>query len=274
MWEYKGTSRFDIGEGYGEYTYDFFTVDDEDGFLNLMGYYHSLCKRFSYYFDHNSKTEDNKELSPHVKAAMKEHNANCCLTFMEYDEHIKAKEMIMNRQMPGGRYDLYVVSFFCFPNNDDATKYFDIATKYRKNDFYRAAALYYTKTIELDRKHPAPYYMRGTSYFEAGAYDEAIKDFTQVIKLNPKYAEAYLCRGMAYSNKKDLDAAIADFTELIKLRPESAAVYTARGTAYMDKGDYDKARANFSKALELEPDNETALKALETLNDRAGQSET
>jgi tetratricopeptide (TPR) repeat protein len=274
MWEYKETSMFDIGEGYGEYTYDFFVVNGEDDFQKLMKYYENLVNRFSYYVDHTSKMEDNKGLSPYVKAAMKKHNANCCLTFIEDDETIKAKEMIVNRQMPGGRYDLYVVSFFCFPGNDDAARYFDIATRFRENDFYRAASVYYTKTIELDRKHPVPYNMRGFSYLAAGSYDKAIEDFTQAIRLSPSYAEAYLCRGTAYKDKKDYDAAIADFTQAIKHDPERALAYTTRGTAYMDKGDYDKAWADFSKALELKPDNETALKALETLNQRDSQSET
>jgi hypothetical protein len=67
--------------------------------------------------------EDNKELSPHVKAAMKEHNANCCLTFTMDNVAIKAKEMIVNWQRPGGRYDTYFVCFFYLPN-DDAAKYF------------------------------------------------------------------------------------------------------------------------------------------------------
>jgi hypothetical protein len=69
MWEYKGTSRFDIGAGYGEYTYDFFVVDDEDDFWNLSDFYANLWNRFDYYVDHGSRTEDNKE--PDNETALK-----------------------------------------------------------------------------------------------------------------------------------------------------------------------------------------------------------
>ncbi|MDR2793629.1 MAG: tetratricopeptide repeat protein [Treponema sp.] len=272
MWEYKGTFMFDIGESYGESTYDFFVVNGDGDFDALSKYYESLWNRFNYYVDHVSKTEDNKELSPHVKAAMEKHNANCCLTFLEDDKNIKTKAMIVNRRMPDGRYDVYFVYFYYFFDND-AVKYFDIATRHRQNNLFAAAAVYYTKTIELDQKHATPYYMRGFSYLKLEDYDAAIADFTQAIELNPDYVTAYFYRGQTYADKKDYDAAIADFTQAIKRDAERALPYITRGSAYMNKEDYDKARADFSKALELEPDNKDARKALETLNEQVGRPE-
>ena len=63
MFEYKGTEKFDIGAGYGDYEYDFFVINDEDDFWTLMNHYGAIYRRFNYFPDGYEVTDNNRRLS-------------------------------------------------------------------------------------------------------------------------------------------------------------------------------------------------------------------
>jgi hypothetical protein len=115
MWEYKGTSKIDVGAGYGVLEYDFFAINGEKEFWTLINYYRALWGRFNYFLDGYNTTENNMGLSPNVQAKMKEHNANLCLTFLEeeYKENnVRIRTMVVNEQKQDGTFDTSFFNFF------------------------------------------------------------------------------------------------------------------------------------------------------------------
>jgi len=118
MFEYKGIENFDIGVGFGKCEYDFFTINNEDDFKELMKHYEAVYKRFNYLLVGYETVENNTSLSPAVQAKMKEHNANLCLTLLEEEfkeNNVSIKQMVVNEQKPDGIYDTYFFYFFNSP---------------------------------------------------------------------------------------------------------------------------------------------------------------
>ena len=88
------------------------------------------------------------------------------------------------------------------------------------NGQYDQAIADYTKSIEIDPKHPNIHYAynnRGLAYMHKGQDDQAIADYNFAIELNPKYAEAYLNRGLAYESIKNIRMACYDWKRACEL---------------------------------------------------------
>ena len=119
MLEYKGTEKFDIGAGHGEYEYDFLVISNKDDFWSLINQYNTVYRRCNYFLDGCKAIENNTALSPFVKAKMEKYNANLCYTFLEEDFKennlgIGIRTMVVNEQKPNGIYKTYFFGFYCF----------------------------------------------------------------------------------------------------------------------------------------------------------------
>ena len=125
MFECKGTEKFDIGAGFGEFEYDFFTINDKEDFWALIGHYGFTYKQFNFFLYGYTITENNEKLSPFVQVKMKEHNANISLTYF-IDEHneseINISKLIVNELKSNGNYDTY---FFNFLQNWNDISYYN-----------------------------------------------------------------------------------------------------------------------------------------------------
>jgi len=234
MFEYKKTEKFDIGAGHGEFEYDFFIINDEDDFWELINHYGAVYRRFDYFLDGYETIENNTALSPIVQAKMKEYNANLCLTFLAEKfkkNNVGVREMVVNEQKQNGTYETYVFYFYQFA------------------------------TVSI-----RDYIERGCAYAKSGLHNAAIKYFSFAIKLNSKSEFALFYRGLSYLNSKNYDKAIEDFTQAININSEESRSFSLRGLAYKDKGDFDKAIADFRKALKLNPDDDIANECLEEIN--------
>jgi len=134
MFEYKGIEKFDIGAGFGECEYDFFTINNKNDFWELMNHYDAVYRRFNCFLDGYETVENNTGLSPAVQAKMKEHNANLCLTLLEFKENnVAIRQMVVNEQKTKGIYETY---FFCFYQFDTrrARDYLERGRAYAKSD--------------------------------------------------------------------------------------------------------------------------------------------
>jgi tetratricopeptide (TPR) repeat protein len=273
MWEYKGTSDIDIGKDHGIFAHDFFSVDIEtEESLGIIDYYTALWRRFNYYLDEFDVHEDNTELSPNVKTAMVEHDANLCLMFSE-EEHkennIKTRELIMNIKLAEDIYNTFFFHFYFSSISSINVKTYLVQGKsFLKNGFYNAAIEYFTQAIKLDPNDAFLYAERMHAYMKIKDYDKAIEDLTQRIKLNPDNSHAYLAWSIYLYNKSDYDAFIADCSRAIGINPNEAISYMVRGFAYEEKSDYKSAEADYSKALTIEPDNMAIRQLLKSLSDK------
>jgi tetratricopeptide (TPR) repeat protein len=268
MWEYKGTSQFDIGAGYGVLEYDFFTINGEEEFGSIIDYSRHLWGRFADCLEGDDPTENNTSLSPNVQAKMKEYNANLCLTFLkeEYKENnVRIRPMIVNEQKQNGTFDTSRFYFF-FLKRNNVLRYVQQASSYTKRGFNNAAVAYYSEAIELDSDSAFLYSVRGDAYRYMEKYDRAIVDYTQAIQLDPNDSRTYCNRGIALASKDSDDEAFRDFFKAIELNPDDDYAYINRAMAYQAKGNYDSAKADFLKALEIAPHNKVVKKYLESLN--------
>jgi tetratricopeptide (TPR) repeat protein len=261
MWKYKGTSQFDIGAGYGVFEYDFFTINGEKEFGTLIDYYRNLWKRFDYFLEGYDTTENNTNLSPHVQAKMKEHNANICLTFLEEEEYkennVRIRNMIVNEQKSDGTFNTSFFRFL-FLKRKNTSMYVKQALFCAAEGLHDAAVAYYSEAIERDSDNAFLYFARGDAYAKMGKYDRAIEDYTKAIKINTNYVPAYFNRANTYQRKGNYDGAIVDYTQAIQLYPNNGRAYCNRGTAFASKDRYDEAFMDFAKAIDLNPDDDYA----------------
>ena len=306
MWNYKKTSKFDIGSGYGVLEYDFFTITGEEEFWSLIDFYCALWQRFDYFIDGYNTIENNVRLSIHVQEKMREYGANLCLTFRENEfqrNKIKIREMIVNKQKDDGSYDTFVFHFY-FLKQNNVTEIVEHALLFSEQKFHNAAIAYfseairlmpeaaflyvyrgnelseredfdsaiedYNKAIKIDAGCVSSYVGRSRVYGNKGNYDAALADCTQAIQLDPKNVAAYTNRGITYGNKRCFGEAIADCSKAIEINPDDDWGYLTRGYVYQKKGDLEHAKADFLKALEISPDNVAATNALEQYPNNGG----
>jgi tetratricopeptide (TPR) repeat protein len=302
MWNYKGTSDFDIGANYGVLEYDFFTINGEEEFWSLMNFYRGLWRRYDYFFDGYDCTENNTQLSHHIQDKMKMYNANLSLSFLEEEfkeNGIQIRKMVVNVQTDNGSYDTYFFYFYLFQKTDikkiiskassfsdenfhkaaiayyseaiklipeTALLYLDRGNEYCKNEDFNKAIEDFSKAIQIDENYVVAYILRGRAYSSKGNHDDAITDFSKAIELDPNNDDAYTNRGVAYANKGCLDEAIADCSKSIEIAPKDDWGYLNRGSIFKKKGDLENARLDFLKALEISPNNHLAKKYLKELN--------
>jgi len=219
MFEYKGTEKFDIGAGYGDYEYDFFVINDENDFWALMNHYGAVYRRFDYFLDTYETIENNTGLSSVVQAKMKEHNANLCLSLLEEEiKKVSIRKMVVNELTPDGKYNTYPFYFYYF-DTQVAKNYIKKGLDYAKSDLHNAAIRCFSHSIRLSPNTPSPYLYRGLSYLSRKKYDKAIEDFTKAINFNPEDPYAYLVRGFAYNVTDDFDKAKTDLDKALEINP-------------------------------------------------------
>ncbi|HMF12630.1 MAG TPA: tetratricopeptide repeat protein, partial [Gemmataceae bacterium] len=154
------------------------------------------------------------------------------------------------------------------PRDDDALRYYTAALAVRPGNYrlhlavaellrsqrsFDAAAIAYSRTIELNPMHANARYERGWIYRQQGFNDKALADYTATIALAPQFAEAWTNRGEIYLTREFYDQALSDFSRAIELKPTLVEAWQNRGWAYHKQGQWDQALAAYSKAIELDP---------------------
>ncbi len=137
--------------------------------------------------------------------------------------------------------------------HDSAYAAFYEALAHQKKGDLEATIKHFSKSIDLNPRHPVSHLYRGDAYATKGNYDVAIHDYDRAIELNPRYAEAYTARGVAYGDKGEQDRALRDHNRAIELDPHLALAYNNRAIILREQGDHDGAITDCDRALELDP---------------------
>jgi len=268
MFEYKGSEKFDIGKGYGEYEYDFFIIKNEQDFWAIVEHYGLIFKRFNYYLDNYKVIENNINPSRVVQSKMKEHEANICLTFF-FEEYAKnnigIKELVVNEKRPDGTYSMYSFYYYQFEERR-AMDYFERGLAYAQSELHNAAIKYFSQGIVLDPSIIHLYYFRGISYHKMNNFEQAISDLSKTIELDPTESSFYSIRGYIFKDMKESNKAISDLSKAIELDPTESSFYSMRGSIFKDIKNIEKAKEDISKALELNPKDKLAKKCFIELN--------
>jgi len=132
-----------------------------------------------------------------------------------------------------------------------AEEYYNKGTEFFDNGQVRKAEAYYTKSIELTKKVPLPYYSRAHIKASTGRQLEAIEDYTAALIIEPTFYEALENRGAIKDEMGDYDGAIEDYSKALELDPTSSVSYFNRANSKFRKGDKRGACDDWKKAKEL-----------------------
>ena len=84
----------------------------------------------------------------------------------------------------------------------------------------------YSRTLEIDAKHPKAFHLRGLAREMAGDDDEALKDINKAIDIDAEYGAAYYSRATLLTKMGQEDSALEDMkmvSQLSNLNIESFA---------------------------------------------------
>ena len=75
----------------------------------------------------------------------------------------------------------------------------------------------YSRTLEIDAKHPKAFHLRGLAREMAGDDDEALKDFNKAIEIDSEYGAAYYSRATLLTKMGREDSALEDMKMVSQL---------------------------------------------------------
>lgn len=103
----------------------------------------------------------------------------------------------------------------------------------------------------------------GRDYFQKNQFQSAIENYKRALSYDDKFLPAYLELALSYVAIKQADSALMVYEKITKLFPERPEGYQGLGYVYgYIKNDYQKSIENYKKALEIDHNNETIMKLL------------
>ncbi|MCX7947569.1 MAG: tetratricopeptide repeat protein [candidate division WOR-3 bacterium] len=100
-------------------------------------------------------------------------------------------------------------------------------------------------------------------YFQKNQFQSAIENYKRALSYDDKFLPAYLELALSYVAIKQADSALMVYEKITKLFPERPEGYQGLGYIYgYIKNDYQKSIENYKKALEIDHNNETIMKLL------------
>jgi lipoprotein NlpI len=122
---------------------------------------------------------------------------------------------------------------------------------------YAAAVELSEKSIALDAKNPATYFVLGSAHLKLRHNEDAIKALSEMIKLDPKAAaktRAFDLRGDAYLKSGKFKEAIADFDEFLKTYDKLKPDHWRRGIALYYAGKFKEGVDQFELHRKVNPE--------------------
>jgi tetratricopeptide (TPR) repeat protein len=130
------------------------------------------------------------------------------------------------------------------------------------------AERFFRRTLELDPRSAEAANGLGLALAKQNRPDDAKRAFEQAIELRRDYGAAINNLGVLYGTRNDTNNAIAAFRYGLQVAPDEDDLYLNLARAYIKTGEREKARQAIEQWLARKPDNETARKALRSLESR------
>ncbi len=139
-------------------------------------------------------------------------------------------------------------------SSNDATAYRNRATVESIQTEYELALADASRSLELDKRDPITWALRGRIYCALKNYRAAVADADKAIQLNPKDSLAYSSRATAHMCMDDFDRATADLEMALQTNPKNPSAFLVRAMVRTKRGgEDDAALADFEHAVELAP---------------------
>jgi len=148
---------------------------------------------------------------------------------------------------------LILISYCCVASAQTAKDFFNRASKKYKDKEYAAAAVEYTRALELSPESAVLFNNRGLCYFKLEQWDKALNDYERAIILDPNYKQAYLNAGNVSLDKTEYDKALLSFDKALAIDSFYTPVYAKKAFSLYQLEDYKGALVYYDKAIEYAP---------------------
>lgn len=106
--------------------------------------------------------------------------------------------------------------------------------------------------MDIEKRHPEPYYFKGLYYENTGNWKEAVKCFDEAIQHDFNFMDAYLDKGQTFFDQKKYADALKTFQLTTTVFPSESLPYFWLGKTQQALGDKNEARLNYQRALGLD----------------------
>jgi Tfp pilus assembly protein PilF len=124
---------------------------------------------------------------------------------------------------------------------------------------FAAAAVQWSKVLNLQPDTASAHYNLGLCLFQSGRTPEAIEHYGRALELSPEYPEAHNNLGGALSSVGRLDEALLHFQKSVDLDPSRVSAQMNLGTALVRKGRFVEAIPHLEKSVQLSDGKEPAM---------------
>ena len=140
----------------------------------------------------------------------------------------------------------------------DYYRVIDTASDLLKKNDYPAAAVEWSKALELEPDEALAHNNLGLALVETGKLDEGMAHYRKALELSPGYPEAYNNLGSALVRRRRLPEAVESFENALKSNPDHANAHVNLGAALAQMGRVDEAMPHLERGVELLPQDANA----------------
>jgi len=141
-----------------------------------------------------------------------------------------------------------------------ANAYFQLGSRYQKENSLSKAFVNLSTAVELDGNEPEYLYARANIFARGEQFEAATSDIDRAIKLAPNRGELHWAKGVicllaarTAVHQDQLNVAVEAFSAAIVIDPGIAKYYSSRGAAYSRLGNLQAAVQDLDAALKLDP---------------------
>ncbi|RIA86375.1 hypothetical protein C1645_740892 [Glomus cerebriforme] len=130
-----------------------------------------------------------------------------------------------------------------------------LAYTYRCLNDYEQAHLYLEEAINLKKKDPIAYFIRGEIYFRQNEYEKAINNLEISMNYKAKIKNLYILLGNCYEKQKDYSNTLKILDKLLNINKEDSLILCYYGEILSNMKRYNEAILYFTKANIINPEN-------------------
>ena len=147
----------------------------------------------------------------------------------------------------------------------------DVAGELARKGDYPAAAIEWSKAVELDPADGKARYHLAYALEKQGQFDQAIAQYRKSVELDGSNAAAYSSLSVALAQSGNLPESIVAAKQALALNPNDVLTQGNLAASLLETGQTDEAVAHIQKALELDPNFDDAHSMLGIILAREGK---
>jgi Tfp pilus assembly protein PilF len=191
-------------------------------------------------------------------------------TTRNYIAHINLGEALQARGKTEDAVRQYRLALEIKPHHPKAHN--NLGVSLVKQNRLDEAIGHYRSAIASKPDHETAHHNLGLAYFRKKDTKQAIPHYEKAVQLKPDYAEARVNLGLALVAENRLDEALNQFRQATVINPRLHQAYYGWGLALERQGKKAEAITQFKHAVTLNPQFDSAVRAVNRLQEKGGGS--